>query len=89
MQPRARSIDQSEVDTVWNTAGTFAWRRRGALEAILQLPAAIARSPGVATAVLIFGTATLRLVFGYLIGLGVDESYMVSAGRKLQLSYFD
>ena len=30
-----------------------------------------------------------RIVFGFLLGLGVDESYMVAAGRKLQLSYFD
>jgi 4-amino-4-deoxy-L-arabinose transferase-like glycosyltransferase len=30
-----------------------------------------------------------RLLFAAALGLGVDESYMVAAGRKLQLSYFD
>jgi 4-amino-4-deoxy-L-arabinose transferase-like glycosyltransferase len=31
----------------------------------------------------------LRLAFAAMIGLGIDESYMVAAGRHLQLSYFD
>jgi len=31
----------------------------------------------------------VRLLFAASLGLGVDESYMVAAGRKLQLSYFD
>jgi hypothetical protein len=30
-----------------------------------------------------------RLLFAASLGLGIDESYMVAAGRKLQLSYFD
>ena len=30
-------------------------------------------------------TTALRLAFGHAIGLGVDESYMVSAGRTLSL----
>lgn len=34
-------------------------------------------------------TTALRLAFGHAIGLGVDESYMVSAGRTLSLGYFD
>ena len=38
---------------------------------------------------LILITTTLRLAFGTAIGLGVDESYMVSAGRVLSLGYFD
>jgi 4-amino-4-deoxy-L-arabinose transferase-like glycosyltransferase len=29
------------------------------------------------------------MVFASALGLGVDESYMVAAGRRLQLSYFD
>jgi 4-amino-4-deoxy-L-arabinose transferase-like glycosyltransferase len=39
-------------------------------------------------AVIAAGTA-LRLVFGWAIGLGIDESYMVAAGRTLRLGYFD
>ena len=38
---------------------------------------------------LILITTALRLGFGAAIGLGVDESYMVSAGRMLSLGYFD
>ncbi len=34
-------------------------------------------------------TTALRLAFGCAIGLGVDESYMVSAGRVLTFGYFD
>ena len=38
---------------------------------------------------LILLTTALRLLFGWLIGLGVDESYMAAAGRTLSLGYFD
>lgn len=38
---------------------------------------------------LILLTTIIRLVFAWAIGLGVDESYMVSAGRVLSLGYFD
>jgi 4-amino-4-deoxy-L-arabinose transferase-like glycosyltransferase len=38
---------------------------------------------------LILLTTALRLAFAATIGLGVDESYMVSAGRVLSLGYFD
>ena len=38
---------------------------------------------------LILAGLALRLVVAWLLGLGVDESYMVAAGRHLQLSYFD
>jgi 4-amino-4-deoxy-L-arabinose transferase-like glycosyltransferase len=38
---------------------------------------------------LILITTALRLAFGAAIGLGVDESYMVSAGRVLGLGYYD
>jgi hypothetical protein len=40
-------------------------------------------------ALLIVGTLLIRLLFADWLGLGVDESYMVAAGRTLQLSYFD
>lgn len=38
---------------------------------------------------LILATTAVRLGFGWALGLGVDESYMVTAGRVLQLGYFD
>ncbi|HEY6431394.1 MAG TPA: hypothetical protein VIZ17_05380, partial [Acetobacteraceae bacterium] len=38
---------------------------------------------------LIAGTTLLRLAFAWALGLGVDESYMVAAGRSLRLGYFD
>jgi 4-amino-4-deoxy-L-arabinose transferase-like glycosyltransferase len=38
---------------------------------------------------LILITTTLRLAFAAATGLGVDESYMISAGRVLSLGYFD
>jgi hypothetical protein len=40
-------------------------------------------------ALLIVGTTLIRLVFATTTGLGVDESYMVVAGRVLSLGYFD
>lgn len=40
-------------------------------------------------AVLILITTLLRLAFAATTGLGVDESYMVAAGRTLSLGYFD
>jgi dolichyl-phosphate-mannose-protein mannosyltransferase len=47
------------------------------------------RTPAGAVAALILATFVARLVFAAALGLGIDESYMVAAGRKLQLSYFD
>lgn len=38
---------------------------------------------------LILGTTALRLLFATALGLGVDESYMVTAGRVFSLGYFD
>lgn len=38
---------------------------------------------------LILATTTIRLAFAAALGLGVDESYMVAAGRRLSLGYFD
>ena len=40
-------------------------------------------------AVLVCATLVARLLLASALGLGIDESYMVAAGRKLQLSYFD
>src|SRR6516225_6168770 len=42
-----------------------------------------------AVAALILTTLAARLLFAASLGLGIDESYMVAAGRKVQLSYFD
>ncbi|HET8996669.1 MAG TPA: glycosyltransferase family 39 protein [Acetobacteraceae bacterium] len=38
---------------------------------------------------LILATTAIRLAFAASTGLGVDESYMISAGRVLSLGYFD
>jgi hypothetical protein len=38
---------------------------------------------------LIIATTLIRLAFAATTGLGVDESYMVTAGRVLSLGYFD
>src|SRR5215470_4954004 len=47
------------------------------------------KTPAGRVAVLILATLLARVLFASALGLGVDESYMVAAGRKLQLSYFD
>jgi 4-amino-4-deoxy-L-arabinose transferase-like glycosyltransferase len=47
------------------------------------------KTPAAGLAMLIVATFAARLTFAAALGLGIDESYMVAAGRKLQLSYFD
>ena len=47
------------------------------------------KTPSGAVAALMVVTFLARLLFAASLGLGIDESYMVAAGRKLQLSYFD
>src|SRR5215469_3162342 len=47
------------------------------------------KTPAGAVAALILTTLAARALFATALGLGIDESYMVAAGRKLQLSYFD
>ena len=47
------------------------------------------RSPTRAVIALIAATSALRLAFAWATGLGVDESYMVAAGRVLSGGYFD
>ena len=55
-------------------------------------PPTLPRSPthtyGAILLLLLVAT-TLRLLFGAMLGLGVDESYMVASGRTLSLGYFD
>jgi hypothetical protein len=55
----------------------------------LRAGSAWVKTPAGGVAVLILATFLARLWFASALGLGVDESYMVAAGRKLQLSYFD
>jgi hypothetical protein len=64
---------------------------RGRSEAWRWVRAAIAwaKTPSGVVAVLILATFLVRLAFAAALGLGIDESYIVAAGRKLQLSYFD
>ncbi len=47
------------------------------------------QSPGFAVLRLILAATLVRLGFAASLGLGVDESYMVAAGRVLSLGYFD
>jgi hypothetical protein len=54
-----------------------------------RLVAAWLKTPAGRVALLILATFCARLLFASALGLGIDESYMVAAGRKLQLSYFD
>ncbi|HMD63001.1 MAG TPA: glycosyltransferase family 39 protein [Stellaceae bacterium] len=51
--------------------------------------AAWLKTPPGGVAALILATFLARVVFASALGLGIDESYMVAAGRSLQLSYFD
>ena len=46
-------------------------------------------TPARAVACLIAASAAIRLAFAAALGLGIDESYMVAAGRSVRLSYFD
>jgi 4-amino-4-deoxy-L-arabinose transferase-like glycosyltransferase len=46
-------------------------------------------SPAAWTALLIAATAAIRIGLADTLGLGVDESYAVAAGRVLRLGYFD
>jgi hypothetical protein len=55
----------------------------------IRAAAAWIKTPPGRVAVLILATFFARLVFASALGLGIDESYMVAAGRKFQLSYFD
>ncbi|MBO0712717.1 MAG: glycosyltransferase family 39 protein, partial [Acetobacteraceae bacterium] len=45
--------------------------------------------PGALVLVLILATTLVRVAAGWLMGLGVDESYVVAAGRTLHWGYFD
>ncbi len=60
------------------------WRLNLSLSARTRLA-----RPAAATLVLILVAAALRLAFAGMTGLGMDESYMVAAGREVQLSYYD
>jgi len=46
-------------------------------------------TPAGGVTLLILSTLAFRLLFAAALGLGIDESYMVAAGRNWQLSYFD
>ncbi len=46
-------------------------------------------TPTGGVALLIVAGLLARVLFAASLGLGIDESYMVAAGRRLQLSYFD
>ncbi len=72
--------------------GPWAWPPRNpvcALAASLRPVAAWVNTPPGGLALLVVSTLLLRLLFAASLGLGIDESYMVAAGRSLRLSYFD
>jgi 4-amino-4-deoxy-L-arabinose transferase-like glycosyltransferase len=46
-------------------------------------------TPAGGVTLLILAGLMARMLFAAALGLGIDESYMVAAGRRLQLSYFD
>ena len=60
-----------------------------ARDTALGRAAAWIKTPAGALTVLIVATSAVRLLFAAALGLGVDESYMVAAGRDWQLGYFD
>ena len=62
-----------------------------ATRAGVRLRTVLARlnTPTGGVALLILTTLLARLVFANALGLGIDESYMVAAGRTLRLGYFD
>jgi dolichyl-phosphate-mannose-protein mannosyltransferase len=68
------------------TAGRL---RISLLPRLFRAAAAWLKTPAGGVAVLIIATLLARLALAAALGLGVDESYMVAAGRKLQLGYFD
>ncbi len=53
------------------------------------MPPRAAMAPLPAALWLILATLLLRLALGWALGLGIDESYMVAAGREWRLGYFD
>jgi hypothetical protein len=59
------------------------------LPRLLRAATAWVKTPAGGVALLIVATFPARVLFACALGLGIDESYMVAAGRKLQLSYFD
>ena len=46
-------------------------------------------TPSNAVISLIMFSSLVRVLFAASIGLGIDETYMVAAGREIQISYFD
>jgi 4-amino-4-deoxy-L-arabinose transferase-like glycosyltransferase len=62
-------------------ASQFARVRRAA--------AAWIRTPAGGLTILVLATFAARVLFAASLGLGIDESYMVAAGRQLRLGYFD
>jgi hypothetical protein len=70
------------------------WLRRVSIDALAGAPSAIdARAGGghygVRVVAVILAATLVRVGFGWALGLGVDESYMVSSGRVLHWGYFD
>lgn len=62
----------------------FESSRAGVEEAFWLRP-----GPTQAVVAIILGASLLRIALSMMLGLGIDESYMIAAGRMPQLSYYD
>jgi len=73
------AADMAHDAAIGVAGATTTWRRA----------AAWMNTPQGGVALLIGTTLPARLLFAASLGLGVDESYVVAAGRNLRLGYFD
>lgn len=81
LNPSLNLTGEPQVRLVSKTADSHRWLARGI--------AAVSKNPSRATLILICVSTLLRVAFGAMLGLGIDESYMVATARVPQLSYFD
>jgi 4-amino-4-deoxy-L-arabinose transferase-like glycosyltransferase len=82
LAPRHPCPDPSLIPGTARRAGCQGRGRQSAVREWLATPAG-------GVALLIAGSFLLRLLFAATVGLGIDESYMVAAGRRPALGYFD
>jgi len=66
---------------------TLPWAMR--VRARARIAQSWLNTPAGGVALLMLTTLMARLMFASALGLGIDESYMVAAGRTLQPGYFD
>ncbi len=81
LNPSLDLTGEPEVRLIPKPAVNRSWLARGV--------DAVSPNPARATLILICVSALLRVAFGAMLGLGIDESYVVATARVPQLSYFD